>query len=107
MSKRHHLPSIEALTANDDERLITELRLSDVREHAAALRELLEEVEGLMRASVGACEGASPDGHARGLVAKELARLGCKIVELAGTLTREKGPASAIEMRPWLPSATH
>jgi hypothetical protein len=105
MRQPRHLPSIEALTGNDDERLIAELRLSDVCERAAVLRELLEEVERLVRSAGTA---TSSEGHSRGaVVVEELARLGCKMVELAGALARERSPASAIEMRPWAPSVTH
>lgn len=106
MSSKRHLPTIEALTGNDDERLIAELKLSDVRERAAVLRELLEEVEGLVRTSEG--EQVSLDGQPRAaFVVEELARLGCKIVELAGSLTRGNAPTSVIEMRPWAPRVTH
>lgn len=104
--RKRHLPSIEALTGNDDERLIAELRLSDVREHAAELRELLDEVECLVRTSED--EQLSLDGQARAaLVVEELARLGCKIVELAGALTRASSPASVVETRPFRPDMTH
>lgn len=81
MMQKRHLPSIEALTANDDDELLmSELRLSQVRDHVEVARVLLDEVERLVPRSTN----ASPSEH----VAEELARLGCKIVELATALSR-------------------
>lgn len=92
MGKRY-LPSIEALTASDDERLITELKVREVREHVAAARSLLDAVDEL-----SACGRSSEDeqGDTTELAAEELARLGCKIVELAGAISRSRPPASAV-----------
>ena len=88
MGKRY-LPSIEALTDNDDERLITELKVSEVREHVALARSLLDAVDEL-----SASEQASPS--VQDDAAEELARLGCKIVELASAISRSRGPVSAV-----------
>ena len=79
---KHHLPSIAALTDNDDERLITELKVREVREHVEIARSLLDAVD----------EQTDPAE----LAAEELARLGCKIVELAGAISRSRGPVSAV-----------
>lgn len=81
MMQKRHLPSIEALTSNDDDLLISELRLSQVRDHVEVARILLDEVERLVPRATSA---AKPSEH----VAEELARLGCKIVELATVLSR-------------------
>ena len=88
MGKRY-LPSIEALTDNDDERLITELKVREVREQVALARSLLDAVDEL-----SANEQTSPS--VQDDAAEELARLGCKIVELAGAISRSRGPVSAV-----------
>jgi hypothetical protein len=80
MSNRH-LPSIEALTDDDDERLSTELKVREVREHVEIARSLLDAVD----------DPIDPK-----LAAEELARLGCKIVELAGAISRSRPPVSAV-----------
>lgn len=92
MGKRH-LPSIEALTDNDDERLIAELKAREVRDHVAVARALLDAVDEL-----SACGRSSENEHddQADRAAEELARLGCKIVELAGAISRSRGPVSAV-----------
>jgi hypothetical protein len=88
MGKRY-LPSIEALTDDDDDRLIAELKVHEVREQVAVARSLLDAVEALSaneQTSVGVQDDA----------VEELARLGCKIVELAGAISRSRGPVSAV-----------
>lgn len=92
MGKRH-LPSIAALTGNDDERLMTELKVREVREHVAAARSLLDAVDEL-----SACGRSLEDEQTETteLAVEELARLGCKIVELAGAISRSQGPVSAV-----------
>lgn len=86
-----HLPTIEALTNGDDERLREELRLRELREHVAEARSLLDEVDRLAPAPIG--QQLSAFGHAE-LVVEELARLGCKFVEVATALSRAQPPAS-------------
>ncbi len=73
MGKRH-LPSVEALTSNDEELLRAELRLSEVRAHVELARSLLEELE------------LGEEGPSRADLAGALARLGCRIVEVASAL---------------------
>lgn len=92
MGKRY-LPSVEALTDNDDERLITELKVSEVREHIEAAQSLLDAVDAL-----SGCGRPSGDeqGDTTELAAEELARLGCKIVELAGAISRSRAPVSVV-----------
>lgn len=92
MGKRH-FPSIDALTDNDDERLINELKVREVREHVEIARSLLDAVDELS-ASGRTSEDAGDDPAER--AAEELARLGCKIVELAGAISRSRAPVSAV-----------
>jgi hypothetical protein len=90
MGKRY-FPSIEALTDDDDDRLIAELKVNEVREHVAVARSLLDAVEAL-----SANEQTSVDVQDE--AAEELARLGCKIVELAGAISRSRAPVSAVSL---------
>jgi hypothetical protein len=92
MGKRY-LPTVEALTDNDDDRLIAELRVREVREQVAIARSLLDAVE-VLSANERASEDEQEDPAER--AAAELARLGCKIVELAGAISRSRGPVSAV-----------
>lgn len=91
MSKRH-LPSVRALLDADDRLLIAELKVCEVREHVAVARSLLDALDRLVPMSA---EGQPSPSEQVGLAAEELARLGCKIVELASTLaggTAEAAP---------------
>jgi hypothetical protein len=81
---KHHLPSVEALTSNDEERLAAELRLSEVRAQVELARSLVDQLE------VGAGD-AEHDG-----VAEELARLGCRLVEVASDLATRARRTAAI-----------
>lgn len=94
MGKRH-LPSIEALTDSDDDRLIAELKVSEVREHVALARSLLDAVDEL---AASRQTSSDPQDEQAERAAGELARLGCKIVELAGALTRACGPVSTLSL---------
>lgn len=91
---KSHLPSIEALTSSDDDRLIAELRICEVRDQVAVARALLDEVDRIVPVSA---DGRVPPP---GQVAEELARLGCKIVEIASALTRgdERAPVGRSEL---------
>jgi hypothetical protein len=89
---RRYLPSIEALVSNDEERLTRELRLSEVREQVALVESLLDTLDASASARAdgpeqpareGPGEAAQPDATD---VAEELARVGCRIVELATAL---------------------
>ena len=73
MPKRH-LPSVETLISNDDHLLREELRLSEVRAQVELARSILEDLE----------LGLQPTPR----VAEELARLGCRIVEIATSLSK-------------------
>lgn len=94
MDKRH-LPSIEALTDNDDERLIAELKTREVHEHVAMARSLLDAVVELS-ASGRSSSNEHDDDVDR--AAEELARLGCRIVELAGAISRSRAPVSSVNL---------
>jgi hypothetical protein len=99
MSARH-LPSIEALTGNDDHRLKSELRLSEVRENILLVRAALDEIDRLVPVSED--HQSSPDGHddvELGERAALLARLGYHLVEMASALARSA--SSAPESSVW------
>lgn len=84
-----HLPSVEALVADDDDRVIAELRLLEAREHVAHAKELLDRAERLVPPRAHDADGVgapSPDPAEH--VVEELARLGCKMVEIASALSR-------------------
>lgn len=93
------LPSVEALSDTDDERLLVELRLQDMRERVAMARELLDAVEVQVLVPMAqkgrpATEPSStPSRDQAERAAEELARLGCRIVELAGDLVSPAQPA--------------
>ena len=57
-----HLPSIEALTASDDRRLLAELEICEVQEKLARVRALVDRADNLL-ATVLACgeQGAEAD----------------------------------------------
>lgn len=78
MSK--HLPSVEALVSGDDDLVSAELRLLEARAQVAHATELLDHVEKLVPAEDGRVSAAN--------FAEELARLGCKMVEVASALSR-------------------
>jgi hypothetical protein len=64
-----HLPSIEALTSNDDELLRAELRLSEVCAELAVARAFLDHVERMVgcRAREGAANDADLPAASRAL----------------------------------------
>lgn len=89
---KQHLPSIEALSAEDDRVWIAELRLSEVRDQVAVARSVLDELDRL--SPVSELHPSSESRHARkatALAAHEIARLGCKLVELASVLSGVQG----------------
>lgn len=55
-----HLPSIEALMAIDDSRLLAELEICEVKEKLARVRALVDRADHLL-ATVIACEDAGDD----------------------------------------------
>ncbi len=88
-----HLPSLEALVADDDERMTAELSLLEAREQVAHARLLLEHAERLVpeggtMLAEGAAEGATR-------IAAELARLGYRMVAIASALRRVQQPDTA------------
>lgn len=98
MTKRH-LPSIETLTSADEERLTTELRLLEVRDQVTHAKELLDSVDLLDASSSSAgLAGKAIEGVA---LAEELARLGCRIVEIASAISKKQDllPGSTERLR--------
>ena len=97
--RKRHLPSIETLNSSDDERLLAELRLSEVREQVAHAKELLDTVEVCAPLETN----AQPQDNFAIVpaVAEELARLGCRIVEIASALSKaqEITPGSSAHIR--------
>jgi hypothetical protein len=81
------IPSLAALEADDDGRLVAELRLARLRSQAAVVRALADHVECLARAG-------DADGIGDQLI-EELAQLGCRLLETAGTLARSQGPGDS------------
>lgn len=96
MMKRH-LPSIQALMDSDDDLLDAELKVREVREQLAIARSLLDAVDGLVPVSEPEQPSAPEQAE---LAAEELARLGCKIVELATHLSRARAPISSLSLVP-------
>jgi hypothetical protein len=86
-------PSLIARYASDEGRLYEEVRVLAVREQAAIVRALADELEAL------APWGTT--GTLRQQLVEELARLGCRILETAATLSRtaEAGPVSCVLLR--------
>jgi hypothetical protein len=82
-----HIPSLAALEADDDGRLAAELWLARLRSHAAVVRALADHVEYLARAG-------DADGIGNQLI-EEMAQLGCRLLETAGTLARSQDPADS------------
>jgi hypothetical protein len=80
-----HLPSVQALGASDDRLLRDELRCLAVREQAALVRSLAEQVEHL------GPWGAQPSLRAQ--LVEELARLGCRALEVAAAMSEMTEPA--------------
>jgi hypothetical protein len=78
------IPSLAALGSDDDARLEAELRLGRLRSQAAVIRALADHVEHLSRA--GDAEGIGDQ------LIEEMARLGCSLIETAGTLAGSQHP---------------
>jgi hypothetical protein len=81
-----HLPSLDALESNDDERLRAELQLARLRSQVAVVRTIADEVEVLARPR-------DADGLRAQLV-DEMSRLGCRLFESLASLAE---PASSEE----------
>ena len=74
-----HMPSLAALESADDDRLGVELQLARLRSQVAVVRTIADEVEHLMRPR-------DADG-VRAQLVEEMARLGCRLLEAAASLT--------------------
>jgi hypothetical protein len=75
---RAHIPSVETLESNDDDRLREDLQLARLRSQVAVVRTIADQVEHLAHAR--AAEGV------RAQLAEEMARLGCHLLEAAASL---------------------
>jgi hypothetical protein len=78
------LPSVRALEGEDDRLLREELRCLAVREQAAAVRDLIDRVEGLAPRGV--------HGSLRAQLVEELASLGCRMLEVAACVSESVDP---------------
>ncbi len=74
-----HLPSLDTLESNDDDRLRAELQLDRLRSQVAVVRTIADEVEHLARPR-------DADGLKAQLV-EEMARLGRHLLEALASLT--------------------
>jgi hypothetical protein len=79
-----NIPSLAALESGDQDRVVAELRLARLRSQVAVVRALADHVEYLARS--GDVDGL---GHQ---VIEEMARLGCRLLEVAGTVTGSPRP---------------
>lgn len=90
--KARHLPSLEALVTDDDERMSAELDLLDAAEQMAEARRMLEQVERIVTAGALGAEEAGASSQA-------LARLGYKLLTTA-TALRRRMASSGVEPSP-------
>ena len=79
-----HVPSLGALESDDNGRLVAEFRLARLRSQVAVVRALADHVEYLARS--GDADGLSSQ------VIEEMARLGCRLLEAAGSSTGSPCP---------------
>lgn len=77
-------PSLATLASADDRRLDAELRLARLRTRVAAIRAIADQAERLSRA-------ADVENVGEQLI-KEMARLGCQLIEAAGLLAEAPPP---------------
>ncbi len=87
--KTHHLPSVEALTANDDSLLTAELKVSEVKEQLEIARALIDAIE--QRDLLSDLEHVSDPR-----LVEEIARLGKAFVTIAAALAHRDPPQSQI-----------
>lgn len=87
------IPSFAALGSDDDSWLEAELRLGRLRSQVAVIRALADHVERLSRV-----EGA--DGVGDQLI-EEMARLGYRLIEAAGTMAGSQPPEDSGVFARW------
>ena len=75
-----HMPSLATLESNDDSQLSAELRLARLRSQVAVVRALADHIDHLARP-------ADTQGLGEQVI-EEMARLGCRLLEVAGSLAR-------------------
>ncbi len=90
--RKAYLPSVQALDAPDDALLREELRCLAARQQAAVVRALADQ---LALVSPG-----QASGNLREQLAEQLARLGCRILEAAATISERTVPAPASGVLP-------
>jgi hypothetical protein len=83
-----HLPSIEALVADDCQLLTAELGMLAARQQLAVVRAIADELE--------ACLHSVGEDQLRAQLAEELARLAVRTLRTAGALERREPPAGEI-----------
>jgi hypothetical protein len=75
-----HIPSLATLESNDDSQLSAELRLARLRSQVAVVRALADHIDHFARPADSQGLGEQ--------VIEEMARLGCRLLEAAGSMTR-------------------
>jgi hypothetical protein len=90
----HTFPRLATLESNDDDQLSAELRLSHLRAQVAVVRTLADHIEQVARPT-------DADGLGQQLT-EEITRLGCRLFEVAASLTKQPPPPpnSEVFMRP-------
>jgi hypothetical protein len=86
-----HIPSLDALESRDDRWLDAELRLARLRSELAIVRALADHIDHLA--------GTEPVDGLCEQVVEEMARLGCRLLEAAGSLTRPRAEGSGVFVR--------
>jgi hypothetical protein len=81
------LPSLAALESTDDTQLTVELTLARLKTQVAAVRGIADHAERLARA-------ADVESLGEQLV-EEMARLGCRLIEAAGSLAEAPRPGES------------
>ncbi len=74
-----HMPSLATLESDDDDRLGAELQLAHLRSQVAVVRTVCDEVEHLAQ--------PRDADSLRAQLVEEMARLGCRLLEAAASLT--------------------
>ena len=92
-----HVPSLEALASQEQDRLAAGLRLASLRSRRQEVQRLTELVARLVRAG-------DPDGVGEQLV-EEMAWLGCHLLEAAATLCGQRADDSGVFVR--APETSH
>jgi hypothetical protein len=87
-----HLPSIEALLADDFRLLTAELGVLAARQQLAVVRAIADELESCLLRCIG-------EDHLRAQLAEELAQLAVKTLGTVAVLERREPRPDAVEFR--------